>query len=55
MLNGKKTYLVALATLLFAGLGWWLGRLEPNAALQLAVTAISAATIRHGVSTEGRY
>jgi hypothetical protein len=51
MLNGYKTYIVALATLVFAALGWWLGKIEPDAAIQLAVTAISAATIRHGVST----
>ena len=54
MLNGKKTYLLAFATVAYAALGWWLGQTSLNDALQLALPVLGAAFLRHGVSTTAR-
>ncbi len=51
-MNGKKTYLAALAGVLGAAAGYYTGTLDMPAAIQLAFSAVAAATIRHGVSTE---
>jgi hypothetical protein len=49
MLNGKKTYIVALGTLLTAVGGVLSGTIPMAEAIQLAVTAILAATLRNGI------
>lgn len=51
MMNGKKTYMVALATILGAGSAFLSGQLAAPDAIQMAITAILGATIRHGIST----
>lgn len=49
MLNGKKTYIVALGTVLTAIGGVLAGNLPIADAVQLVVTAVLAATLRNGI------
>lgn len=49
MLNGKKTYLVALGGVLTAVGGVLTGAMDLTAAIQLAVTSVLGATLRHGI------
>ncbi|MEI9989904.1 MAG: hypothetical protein WDM86_07680 [Rhizomicrobium sp.] len=51
MLNGYKTYIVGALTALGALGGWLTGDLTPVAALNLAVPAVLAMTVRHGVAS----
>lgn len=48
--SGKKTYLVAIATLLFAVTGVLLGKLEFKEAIELVLGALGIASLRHGMS-----
>ena len=50
MLSGYKTYIAGALTLLGALGGFLTGSLAPDAALNLAIPAILAMTVRHGVS-----
>lgn len=51
-MNGYKTYLVAAASLIYAGLGYFvLHNMDAGTALTMAQTAVMGAFIRHGVST----
>jgi hypothetical protein len=52
MLNGYKTYIVGTLTALGAIGGWLTGDMTPVAALNLAVPAVLAMTVRHGVSAK---
>ncbi len=52
MLNGYKTYVVGVLTALGALGGWLSGDVTPVAALNLAVPAILAMTVRHGVAKQ---
>src|SRR6185437_9090097 len=54
MLNGYKTYIVATLAVLGALGGWLDGDLTLVAALNLAVPALLAMTVRHGVAGAGR-
>lgn len=49
-MNGKKTYLVSLASIVGAVCGAITGTVSIADAAQIAVTAILAATVRHGVT-----
>ena len=49
MLKGKKTYVAALLTVLGAGAGYATGDATAMQAIQMAVTAILAATLRNGL------
>ena len=51
MLQGYKTYVVAFLAVLGAVAGYLTGDLSLGDAIQTGVTAILAATVRHGVST----
>jgi len=51
MLTGYKTYILAALTVAYAVIGSYIGQIDGNAALQLIVTALGAAFVRHGVST----
>lgn len=51
MLNGAKTYLVALGTMAFAGLSYWHGTMDMNAAVQMALGGAGLGALRHGIST----
>ena len=52
MLNGYKTYIVGTLTALGAIGGWLAGDMTPVAALNLAVPAVLAMTVRHGVAAK---
>ena len=49
-MNGKKTYLVALGAVLGAAGGFLTGAMTADQAIQLAVTGLIGATIRHGIT-----
>lgn len=55
-MNGKKTYLTAAASLVYAAVGYFLHLqnastgLDASTALQIAQVAVMGAFIRHGVS-----
>lgn len=49
-LKGKKTYIIAAGSVVGAAWGVYTGSLTPPEAVQLAITAVLGATIRHGVS-----
>ena len=51
-INGKKTYLVCLATLVFAGLGFVLDYLDKAQATQLVALALTGMGLRHGMPTK---
>lgn len=50
-IEGKKTYLVAAASLLYAATGYYTQGLSAADALQIAQAALMGAFIRHGVQT----
>lgn len=50
MFSGKKTYAVAGAGLLFAGLGFLLGFTTPEQSAQVAFEMLGLAGIRHGIA-----
>lgn len=50
-LKGKKTYLVALATILGLVVAWSTNEVDTVTAVQGIVTAILASTIRDGINT----
>ncbi len=52
MLQGKKTYLVAIVTIIGAAASYYLGNIGLEEAINLAVTAVLAATVRHGITAE---
>jgi len=49
-LRGKKTYIVAAGSLVGAAWGVYTGQLTSPEAVQLGITALLGATIRHGTS-----
>ena len=49
MLNGKKTYLVVVAMVLYGVLGVLLGKVELNTAIMDVLTGLGIASIRHGI------
>lgn len=49
ILKGKKTYIAALLTVLGAGAGYATGDATAMQAIQMAITAILAATLRNGL------
>ena len=49
-LAGKKTYIVAGATILYAALGYYTGNLDFNQALNAALNAAGLAALRAGVA-----
>ena len=50
--SGKKTYLVAGATVLFALLGLFTGNMDFNQVVTMILAALGASTLRHGIKTE---
>jgi hypothetical protein len=52
-LSGAKTYIIAAATVLFAGLSYWQGTIDMNTAITLAFGASGLGALRHGISTTG--
>jgi hypothetical protein len=51
MLNGYKTYITGAVTLLGALGGFLTGNLTPLDAIDLAIPAILAMTVRNGIAT----
>lgn len=51
MFNGKKTYLISLASILGTVTAALSGQISWPDAAQIIVTAALATTVRHGVST----
>jgi hypothetical protein len=49
-LAGKKTYIVAAATILYAALGYYTGNLDFNQAVNAALNAAGLAALRAGVA-----
>lgn len=49
MLSGKKTYIVAGLSLVYAAIGWYLGHLSTDQAIQIAQTGVIGATLRDGI------
>jgi membrane protein implicated in regulation of membrane protease activity len=52
LINGKKTYLVALSSLIALAIGYAEGKVTEQAAISQAVGLLLAMTIRHGVTNE---
>ena len=50
-LEGKKTYIVAVASLIYAATGYYTQALSAADALQVAQAALMGAFIRHGVKS----
>lgn len=53
MLNGKKTYVVALFAILYAVGGYYSMEMNLNEAMQYVVTALGLGALRHGVARNG--
>ena len=51
-MNGKKTYLVGVGSILGAVGAFLQGSMELAQAIQLSITALLAMFVRHGVKTE---
>lgn len=49
-IHGKKTYIVALGTILGAVGAYLTGEADIANTIQLVITAIFASTVRHGIS-----
>ena len=49
--KGKKTYITAGLTVIGAIAGYFTGDMELSASIQLIVTAVLGATVRHGLPT----
>lgn len=54
MFNGKKTYLISLASILGTVTAALSGQISWPDAAQIIVTAALATTIRHGVTTDAK-
>ena len=50
MFSGYKTYIAGVLTILSALGGYLTGNVTPEAAINLAVPAILAMTLRHGIA-----
>ena len=58
MLSGKKTYIVAVAMLIYSGMGWYLnsigqGGMDQDAAIQQVLLALGLVGLRKGISSNG--
>ena len=51
-LEGKKTYLIAVATLMYALGGWVAGYLDFNQVIPLVLGALGLSGLRHGIVTQ---
>ena len=50
-LNGYKTYIVAAVAVIYAVSGFFTGHLDANTAIETVLTALGAASLRHGMTT----
>ena len=49
-LDGKKTYIVALSTIIYAGVGLWSGTLDANTAVMMILAALGGAGFRSAMN-----
>ena len=49
-LQGRKTYLLSLAALLYAVSGWYIGQIDQATALNMVWAALTAAALRAGIA-----
>ena len=49
-LEGKKTYLLSLAGILYILSGWYIGQIDQANAIEMLWVALTAAAIRAGIS-----
>jgi len=49
MLNGKKTYVLGIFTIIFATIGLFLGKLDPTEAWQLITGGAAMLTLREAI------
>jgi len=49
MLKGKKSYIVAVLTLVYAVAGFFIGELDANAAVQLVLASGALAAVRNAI------
>lgn len=52
--EGKKTYILSAAAILYGVAGWYTGNLTQDAALGVIGAALGFSTLRHGVSTSAK-
>lgn len=52
MLTGQKTYITCAATVVFAVIGWYLGKVSSDAAFQMIQVSIVGTFLRNGITTE---
>ena len=52
-ISGKKTYIMAGLTILYAGAGYWTGNLDFNTAVQMILGAGGLSALRAGVTKSG--
>jgi hypothetical protein len=50
MLKGKKTYIVAIASIVYAWLGVYTGSMDSQTAIQMSLAALGMSALRHGMS-----
>lgn len=50
-INGYKTYIVAIVTIIYAGASWWNGSLDQTAAMAMIFGGAGLGALRHGIST----
>jgi len=50
-LEGKKTYIVIIAALIYAGSGWYTHYLSPKEATDIIFTALGAGGFRSAIAT----
>lgn len=49
MFSGKKTYLVAIATILYAVTGLFTGNMDSQTAIQMVLAALGMSALRNGI------
>jgi hypothetical protein len=49
-INGKKTYIVAAATILYAAVQLWQGQIDQQTFVNTVEAALGLAALRHGVA-----
>ena len=54
ILSGYKTYIVALATLVYAGVSVWNGTMNYQTAILTVLGGLGLGALRHGVAKGGR-
>ena len=53
-LQGKKSYIVAAAGILWTGAQLWTGAIDQNTAVDAILGFLGIGTLRHGISTSAK-